>query len=303
MNSLSLVSIEELPVETYIFSDNPKRLPIGINGNPYLALPPYTGNLDILLGSLEDDFPENPYQVYRSFFSELLPKVNVEEMYLADVIFLILALRIKGSGNEICLTYTCSCDEQKKLIGGKNTSPHDLSSITVKAKPTNISETINIKGLALEPLRFRHLPELLGTPAYCLGSFLLKNMVISELPPISVKDSPFLEEIVIAFHSSWGIESILTFDCPCGAEWDTTLPPGDFEGTIMGMLKSHRESSIVGSAERYVNEIASFLMIGEMAPFKSVSEVRDLTLSSRNYWIEKLSQTYKDINNKGKKGV
>ena len=43
----------------------------------------------------------------------------------------------------------------------------------------------------------------------------------------------------------------------------------------------------------YLDDVAFFLCTGEQAPFKSPSEVDDLTPEQRNYWVSKLADSYK----------
>lgn len=295
--------LTDIPLDYYPFSDQPKRLPIGINGDPYLAIPQYTGETDLILGSLEDDYPNNSYQVLRSLFKELFPRIDVEDIYLADAVFIILSLRVKSVGSEICFTYECPCELKKKMIGGQNTAPHDLATVTINAKPLDSDAVVSYKGIKLEPLRLCHFPGLLTTPAHLLGHYLLENMAVSYLPKIARKQSLMYQDFALGFHQYWGIENVLGFDCSCGYEWESKILPGIWEDMIIGTLKSHREHSRPGGAEDYMNQVASFLMVGEMAPFKSLSEVRSLTPKSRAYWVEKLSETYKEMKNDGKKGI
>lgn len=44
--------------------------------------------------------------------------------------------------------------------------------------------------------------------------------------------------------------------------------------------------------ETQLNELAFFLTVGEQAPFKSVSEINELTLKDLRYWVDKLSGVY-----------
>lgn len=295
--------LSDIPLDSYPLSDQPKRLPIGINGDPYVTIPQYTGDTDLLLGSLEDDYPNNPYQVLRSLFKELFPKIDTEDIYLADAVFIILSLRIKFISPEICFTYECPCEQKKKMIGGQNTAPHDLATVTINAKPINSPSILSYKGLKFEPLRLSYLPGLLATPTHLIGHYLLAHMSVGYLPRFPRQNSIDYQNFALEFHQYWGIENILGFDCSCGYEWESKILPGIWEEMIIGTLKSHREHIRPGGADDYFNAIASFLMVGEMAPFKSLSEVRSLTPKSRAYWVEKLSETYKEMKNDGKKGI
>lgn len=298
-----IAKVPDIPLDSYPFADQPKRLPIGINGDPYVPIPQYTGETDLLLGSLEDDYPNNPYQVLRSLLRELFPKIEPNDIYLADAVFIILSLRIKYISPEICFTYNCPCDQKRKMIGGQNTAPHDLATVTINAKPINSPAIISYKGIELEPLRLEYLPGLLTTPTHLLGHYLLSNMATDYLPKMTKSDSLDYQDFAVGFHQYWGIENVLGFDCSCGYEWESKILPGIWENMIVGTLKSHREHNRPGGAEEYLNSIASYLMIGDMAPFGSLQEVRSLTPKSRAFWVEKLSETYKDMKNDGKKGV
>jgi hypothetical protein len=43
----------------------------------------------------------------------------------------------------------------------------------------------------------------------------------------------------------------------------------------------------------YLEEVAFFLSVGEQAPFSGASEIDELTPKQREFWVKKLSDTYK----------
>lgn len=292
-----LTDLEDLPVETYPLQEQPKRLPLGCGDLRRFQASPYTGQTDLFLGSLEDDYPGNPYEICRGLLAELLSGIDLEELSLVDAIAILLSIRVKGIGQDLCLKYTCNCEKQVQLIGGETTTPHDLSSFPIRALPPDTPARISCGGIILEPLRFRYLPELLATPKHLMGAFLLRNMAIAPLPDLTIKEGKELEKIAIAFHQRYGVENAIGFDCPCGQEWINTLGVGELELFILGTIKSHRESDLPGATERYLDKISSFLCVGEIAPFKSASEVKGLSIASRNFWVKKVGDTYDKIKN------
>jgi hypothetical protein len=42
----------------------------------------------------------------------------------------------------------------------------------------------------------------------------------------------------------------------------------------------------------YLDDVAAFLSLGEIAPFKDASRIDELTPRERNFWVSKLSATY-----------
>lgn len=293
----SLTDLDNLPVEAYRLREQPKRLPLGCGKVCRFQTHPYTGHTDLFLGSLEDDYPGNPYEVCRGLLSELLVGIDLDELSLVDAIAILLSVRVKGIGEDVCLRYTCPCEKQVELIGGENTTPHDLSSFPIRSLPPDTPARISYKGVILEPLRFGHLPELLATPRYLMGTTLLKLMAIAPLPDLTIKEGLELEKIAIAYHQRYGVENMIGFDCPCGEEWTKTLGIGELELFIMNTIRSHRESDLPGATERYLDKISSFLCVGEMAPFKSANEVKGLSIASRNFWVRKMGDTYEKIKN------
>lgn len=295
--TVNTTDLEDLPVEEYLVKDQPKRLPLGCGNGCRFQIKPYTGYTDLLLGSLEDDYPQNPYEICRGLLTELLVGIDIDELTLVDAIAILLSIRVKGIGNDLCLKYTCPCEKQRQLIGGETTTPHDLGSFTVRALPTDIPARISCQGIILEPLRFNYLPELLATPKHLMGAFLLRKMAIAPLPDMTITQGKELEQVAIAFHQRYGLENAIGFDCPCGQEWERVLGLGELEYFILGIIKSCRESDRPGATERYLDKISSFLCLGEMAPFKAASEVKGLSIASRNYWIKRVQDTYDKIKN------
>ena len=290
-------SLDDLPLETYLVKEQPKRLPLGCGNICRFQIQPYTGHTDLFLGSLEDDYPHSPYDICRELLREILIDIDVEELSLVDAIAILLSIRVKGIGSDLCLKYTCPCENQVQLTGGDNTPPHDLSSFTIRALPPDTPPQISCQGITLQPLKFHHLPELLATPKHLMGTFLLKKMAIDPLPDLSITEGRELEKIAIAFHQRYGVENAIGFDCPCGQEWDQVLGIGELECFILGTIRSHRESDRPGATERHLDKISSFLCLGDMAPFKSASEVKSLSIASRNFWVKKVNDTYDNIKN------
>lgn len=51
-------------------------------------------------------------------------------------------------------------------------------------------------------------------------------------------------------------------------------------------------SLLTPPSEHYLDEVAFFLSVGEQAPFKSPEDIDELSITSRNFWVEKLSEVY-----------
>lgn len=282
-------------METYQIKNCPKRSPLGSGvGNPF-RIKPYVGYTDLFLGSLEDDFPNDPSQVCLGLLREQVPDIDVNQISLVDAIVVLLSIRIKGIGDELCMRYTCPCDEQRELIGGQTTSPHSLGSFTIRALPDDIPCEFLYNNIIFNPLKFCKLPELLRTPKHLMGTFLLGEMAENLPEDLSIRQGRELEKVAIRIHQAYGVENAIGFDCPCGKEWVKELGVGELEYFILGTIRSCRESDVPGSTERYLDKISAFLCLGELAPFKAVSEVKELSIASRNNWVIKLQKTYEEI--------
>jgi hypothetical protein len=59
-----------------------------------------------------------------------------------------------------------------------------------------------------------------------------------------------------------------------------------------GILGNFCMSLLTPIDEEQLNELAFFLTVGEQAPFKSASEINELTIKELKYWVDKLSSVY-----------
>ncbi len=336
--------IGQLQYQDIEISELGQRLPIGIflpNGDRLTeySLRPYTGHHDILLGRLEDENADHPNRINRIFthflpelvasiggysLQELLPlfpgmsMMNFfGEMYLADILSIILNARWKAYGGDIALSLYCPCPQRVKIEGGKDGLPcHDLTTVVVRSLADNgkmpiFSLTIdgsNYGGIPLtrvfmEPPRFHHILKLKETiyPPDLTMLFSVASVEIGDLylpfnsqmyKVLRLKDLNILHEAVKYLH--FGPDRTIEMDCPqCKLSWKNWLHYGEmYETFYTSLFSPPRSKNQVGGAEELLNEVSFFLTTGSDAPFSSPTEVLNLTPSSRDFWVRKLSDMY-----------
>jgi hypothetical protein len=291
----------------------------------------YIGKFDVILGELEDTYEEHPDK-YHKIFSHFLPQVIAEvggysivelaellcdrnisrllkSMYLADVIALLLNIRLLATGSDIPLSGKCPCIEEVEIQGGKNTAPHDLRSMVITVLPDGdrppvysiaLEQPVNIDGvevnaIALEPLRFGQMPQLKNDLPLDVNLIQLCSTpkvtreVYAQLSPDDIET---LRNSVAEI--TFGAEKSIYMDCPvCAYQWDIPLEYGrGYEDFYMGLMQAPREGEEVGGTSLYYSRISKFLCFGDQAPCGSLLEVLNLTASERDFWITDLSETY-----------
>ncbi|QLE46380.1 hypothetical protein FD723_39915 (plasmid) [Nostoc sp. C052] len=292
----------------------------------------YVGKYDVALGELEDMYSEHPDK-HTKILNQFLPQVIetiggyemldlaillternlpklIESMYLADVLYLILRIRLLAQGKDIPLSGKCPCPEEAEIQGGKNTAPHDLNTMNIRILPDNeprpiytipLQQSIEfaneaIAQIQLEPLRFGHLLNLRDeslpldihllqlSSSPCLSAQLYRQLCPDDIDNLrnSVKKINF------------GPEKSIFMDCPmCGYDWLIPLEHGQgYEDFYINLMKAPRESDEVGATSSYFNRISKFLCFGDQAPCSSLKEVLELTSGERDWWVKDLSETY-----------
>jgi hypothetical protein len=314
------------------------KLPIGIwtSGGERLQeffINRYIGKYDVILGELEDMYCQNP-NMHTKILNQFLPQVVaniggyemldlaimlternlaklIESMYLADVLYLIVYIRLLAQGKDIPLSGKCPCPEEVEIVGGRNTAPHDLNTINIKILPDDqkmppvytvpLTRNVQIAGEAiaeikLEPLKFGHLlnlkDEFLPIDVHLLqlcSSPLLSREVYSQLCP---DDIDSLRNSVRQIN--FGPEKSIFMDCPvCGYDWLIPLEYGQgYEDFYINLMKAPRESEEAGATSSFFNRISKFLCFGDQAPCSSLKEVLELTAAEREWWVKELSETY-----------
>lgn len=305
-------------------------LPLGIwlpNGERLreFTLRTYTSRHDLELGRLEDRYRDQPFairQIYGQFLPQIIDSVGgysweqlsriletsamriIEQCYLVDVIIMALTVRYVSYGSELALSGTCPCDEQIKIRGGENTGCHDLGSIILRELPGEIQDKpefqiiLRDRTILLQPPRFGQIPELaeVGLPLDIRLTLACSYPKI-DYAALGCDEVNVIRDAMrcIYYGPDRGIEQ----DCPqCGMEWTSYLEYGrDYELFYLSLLSAPRLKDTVGSTEEYLNKIMYFLNTGSDAP---KINVYDVTPSSRDFFVEQLSEFYKQQEKKMK---
>jgi len=331
-----ITSASPLPYEVLEVEQLGQNLPLGIwtpDGERLrdFTLARFIGRHELILGELEDANRDRPDK-YNRIFTQFLPEVLLEiggyplrdlaalmnlsvskllsSMYVADVLAILLNIRVTGMTPLVPLTGECPCEEKFKIRGGENTPAHDMATVEMRVLPdrdylpmlrVELEDGIplgdvRIDVVHLHPYRFGQVPEVTN-PDTALDLTLLGALTE---PPIkgqlyraaSPRD---IKKIISCLpRIFYGPERTVPMDCPrCGFEWAIPLQYGrGYEHFYFPLLSAPRESEEAGSTAEYFNKIAKFLTFGEQAPFSSLQEVLSLTPDARNWWVKDISDTY-----------
>ena len=285
----------------------------------------FNGHLEKKLGQLEDqfqgeeDFYLRLYLIHLEFLPLILQNIEgfpleslakecghstVDELlgnlYLVDVLIILLTLRSRYYGSELPLSSICPCPAQKKLQEGLSIDhlPHDLNSLVIKvwqlSTPPEYVYQATIGPIRLTPFRFRHLPTLEVNESIPLHLNYLRNLSEGfgeeNYRQLRTKEKLELKNLLGSMLDI-GPERKIAMDCPCGMEWDSPLLNGiNYEKFYGGLFSPPRQRKL--TVEETIDEIAFFLMTGEQAPCASIKDVFDLTPTRRVRWVEKLSDVY-----------
>ncbi len=282
----------------------------------------FTGNHEVKLGDLEDELKDDDFRFNRLYsrflptiiesiggytmmeLSEILhssPQRIIQGMYVADIISLIINIRFKAYGNEISISGVCPCPEQYKIRGEEE--PHDLGSLLIRSYEGKTPPEIRVPlirpipeldTVILKPLTFERMPISLreDLPVDIARIIACSNLTEETYNLLCREDIHTLKQKIA--HCHFGPERKIEMECPaCMLNWDYDLPFGGYYEQFYLSLLSPPRTKNYKSVSNYLNEIAFFLTMGESAPFKSVQDVFDLTPVNRDWWVNKLSETYK----------
>jgi hypothetical protein len=302
-----------------------QNLPLGIflNGDRLqeYTLKPYIGHHDVLLGRLEDENRENPDRLVR-IYSQFLPqivetidgwplaevanKLNTspprlfQGMYLADILSLLLNIRCKGTGSEIAIPCTCPyCGHRINHKESGDIYTHDLSSVVLRGCNVLLDPPLfhvqltrpvdNTDKCYWEPPRFKEVSSEAGD-AFSRVKLRVEDALISMpdemLDKLHYRD---YNKIQRAIGEVWfGPEQTIPMDCPsCAGEWIAAVDADFYFSTFT----PPRPNQKIGSVEKYFNELKFAFYVGEDSPQVDVLE---MTPSSREFWIKKLSKLRED---------
>lgn len=302
-------------------------LPIGISSdnifipNSEYKTKVFTGNHEIILGGLEDRYGrDNLLQVLRYFIPEVLSDLNnspfslylnqnkdfIGQMYLADIVAIVTSVRIEGQHWGVPIACTCPCDRAIKIQPKSESDYHNLKGLKFRVWRGEREPRFKYKlkrsvgeltHIILSPPKFAHVFD----PGFRKSELaqeskeviLLSNIDEITYEKLSASDRTCLKEQA-AEVATIGMEHNIEMFCPeCDLIWDSPLILGiNHPDFILSLLTAPRGED--GDTRDYIFELVKFLTFGEQAPFKSASEILELTPKTRNNMVQALSESYKE---------
>ena len=310
------------------------KLPYGIwvNGKRLrrFTIARYTGYQEVRLGELEDQL-EGDRDYHELLLSEFLPEIILtfegypvaqvaeqldipvthlfRQMYLADIVHLILCIRIRAYGNDLRLGGHCICDRKVPLGQNSNDTPHQIDSIQVRSyeldTPPVFTIVLSDRSFTITPPRLSQLREL-QDPQYADQSLNLLTLTEDgnmDYDTINNVHDMFTLSRCTDILKGGAYDSI-EMSCPaCDQEWSYELELGiNYEAFFFSLLVAPRqikekglngEPDIYASTEESLDEQSHILLFGEQAPLKSISEFFSLTPQQRDRHINKVVDSYK----------
>lgn len=297
----------------------------------------YTGYQEVRLGELEDQL-EGDRDYQELLLSEFLPEVILtfegypvaqvadqmgmpvthlfRQMYIADIVHLILCIRIRAYGNDLRLGGHCICD-RKVQLGQPNDPPHQIDSIQVRSyelnTPPRFTVVLSDRVFTISPPRLNQLREMQDSE-YDDPSFRLLMMTEDGTLDYDSVQSPhdmFILSRCTDILKGGAYDSI-EMSCPaCDREWEYELEMGiNYEAFFFSLLAAPRqikekgiagEEDVYASTEESLDEQSHILLFGEQAPLKSLSEFFSLTPQQRDRHINKVVDSYKKQQDEMKK--
>jgi hypothetical protein len=340
--------------EQHELGDLGQELPVGVwlpNGKRLteFTLYPYNGQHDLDLGALEDNnrnHKRRTNRIYSEFMTKTVKSIGgyelaeltrmfdvnpfhfMEQLYLPDMLCLILHTRLMGYGKDIGINGYCACELQRLLKAGDGQQGyHDLTSVIIYKLPDTFKEPPQFelqlidgwldddgnrhKTVVLEPPRFEDILDLQDksrprwqrllyvcsvTPKFCDRIF--GTLTLDDIAKLR-RSVQWLEQ----FGPDRKIEMDCAYErCPvANPEWDSELVLGEnYEDFYCSLLCAPRTKDEPGGTEDYFNQLGFFWSIGPDAPTKSVKEVRDFSPLSREQITERLVEFHKEQERRNK---
>ena len=279
----------------------------------------FTGKEEIILGELQDKFNSDNYpKIFSRFLSSLVESFNdcplkdittdpisfFKEMYVADILTILLSTRIAAYGFGIPLSAVCPCHLQQKIVAKREEEYHDLRELRIKIwqgeeAPVfayELSEPVeNLTVVELAPPTFAAIcdPDFIQSE---LGyesklAILMGNFDESDFEQFSQYDRRNIKYLAERLNTL-GIDSTIIMYCdPCDRQWPIELSAdkgySDFYFSLLNPTrfegKSVRES---------IYELLFFLSSGEQGPIKSPQEGEAFTPKIRGNWVKQLADSY-----------
>jgi len=278
-----------------------------------ITFKPYTTEFDLLLNEIKSVESRGLYEILHLFLTEAIANISgyslkelaaelgiplrriFAEMFLVDVLFIVLNLRIIASGEAITFSSVCpACNyEQKDSVeSGFYHQLGDLDIVSWESPiPLEIVVEVDAGTLLLKPSRFASYPQLSATPS----SRLELETLYSQCEP-QLNDRSFqalglnLRDRAKLFAASRRLGQIApdiavaNLCRRCRAEWEVSLPWEGYEDFYSNLISPPPTS--------YLQELLVHITFGEQAPCKSISEAKQLPVKERDFWVSRISEIY-----------
>lgn len=302
-------------------------LPIGVTLNgerlTEFALHPYTTEYEFSLCRLFPQEADNTPQLGK-VANRLLPSIVehiggyspkelatalgvpplrlFDSMFAADVLTIVLNVRLESSGVDVGFVNTCpSCGTENDDDPRKGRPYHDLSALDIRCVEGEVGAEVSLRSpvtlnnqtvssLHLSPLTFAQFQQLENCPDSLLDIELLKRMVVEEgFDYRQVRDLRDRQKLINAARELFNIgpdmEMTVAMLCyKCRFEWESRMAPSQAYSFYFNLLRP--------AQEEYLQNILFFLTFGEQAPCKSIQEAKQLPVRERNFYVDKLNESY-----------
>lgn len=225
-----------------------------------------------------------------------------DSMFSADVLTLILNIRLESSGTDVGFVNTCpSCGTENDDDPRKGRPYHDLSALDIRQVDGECCIEVDLRSplllnneltssLHLSPLTFAQFQHLENCPDSLLDIELLKRMVAE--PGFDyrlVRDLRDRQKLIRAARELFSVgpdmEMTVAMLCyKCRFEWESRMAPSQAYSFYYNLLRP--------AGEEYLQNILFFLTFGEQAPCKSIQEAKQLPTRERNFYVDKLNESY-----------
>lgn len=278
-----------------------------------ISFKPYTTEFDLLLNDIRSVQSRGLYEILHLFLTEAIANISgyslkelaaelgipmrriFSEMFLVDVLFIVLNLRIISTGEAITFSSVCpSCSyEQKDSI--ESGFYHELGDLDIVSwegiAPLEVSVEIDAGTLLLKPSRFASYPQLTAASASKLELETLYSQCHPQLNDRSFQALNLnLCDRAKLFAASRRLSQIApdiavaNFCRRCRAEWEVSLPWEGYEDFYSNLISPPPTS--------YLQELLVHITFGEQAPCKSISEAKQLPVKERDFWVNRISELY-----------
>jgi hypothetical protein len=226
-------------------------------------------------------------------------------MFAADVLSIVLNVRLESSGVDVGFVNTCpSCGTENDDDPRKGRPYHDLSAldiwytegeegevgVDVELRSPIILNNQSVSSLHLSPLTFAQFQQLENCPDSLLDIELLRRMVVeSGFDYRLIKDLRDRQRLLKAARELFSVgpdmEMTVAMLCyKCRFEWESRMAPSQAYSFYYNLLRP--------AQEEYLQNILFFLTFGEQAPCKSIQEAKQLPVRERNFYVDKLNESY-----------